>query len=485
MQCVLYARVSTDRQAEKELSIPAQLLGMRAYARERGWVVVEEFVETGASGRTTERPSLRALLAKCKDPDSGVGAVLVHKIDRLARNLADHVSLRAILKERGIALASVIENLDDSNAGQLVEHIMASLAEFYSVNLSEEVKKGMRQKVQQGGWPHKPPRGYLLTAAPGGRNMVTVDPVAGPLVRLAFERCGSMEPEAVASLARMLARHGLVAGDGRPLSVWTLLNMLRNPFYAGRVRWGRETHKGAHEPLVSEQLFWRVQQVLARRRSARSRSRKHHVLLRGFASCRRCGRMMTAQTDPRHLYYRCGSAGSPRPCKAPYVRGDRAHAQVEELYRALAVPASVRDEIRIAVRQEAISENRARERWKLALRAELADITRREAQVADRFVAGLLEQDTYALAADSLASERAEIERKLSSASQVAPDQDLRRARTVWDLHNRLAPELQDHLLRMVFRTVRLGISGIEGYALRDAFQAQRNKGSQCLRKVA
>ena len=161
MNAVLYARVSTEKQAEKELSIPAQLTAMREYARKNGWTISEEFLEPGASARTTERPMLKRMLARCKEAPK-VDVVVVHKVDRLARDLYGHATIKTMLKQRGIRLASVVENVDDSITGQLVENIMASLAEFYSANLGEEVKKGMRVMVQRGEWPHQPPRGYRI-----------------------------------------------------------------------------------------------------------------------------------------------------------------------------------------------------------------------------------------------------------------------------------------------------------------------------------
>jgi site-specific DNA recombinase len=185
MNCVTYARVSTERQAERQLSIPAQLHAMREYATSRGWVVLEEFEEAGASGRTASRPELRNLLARCREGAPRVDVVLVHKIDGLARNLADHVAIRTQLRERGVALASVTEGLEDSVAGNLVENILASMAGFYSAYLSEEVKKGMRQKASGVGWPHRPARGYRIARSDRG-SAVEVDPALGPAVRRAF-----------------------------------------------------------------------------------------------------------------------------------------------------------------------------------------------------------------------------------------------------------------------------------------------------------
>src|SRR5688572_26942398 len=101
MNCVLYARVSTEEQAE--LSIPAQLQAMRDYAHRRAWDVVDEFVEPGVSGRSVEqRQALQAMLARCRE-EPKINVVLVHKIDRLARNVYDHVNIRFSLKQRNIA----------------------------------------------------------------------------------------------------------------------------------------------------------------------------------------------------------------------------------------------------------------------------------------------------------------------------------------------------------------------------------------------
>src|SRR5688572_17027623 len=105
MNCVLYARVSTDKQAEKDLSIPAQLEAMRDYAHQHNWIVIEEFIEPGASATTADRRELQRLLARVKETDPKVEAVIVHKLDRMARNIEDHVAIRAALKREGVRLA--------------------------------------------------------------------------------------------------------------------------------------------------------------------------------------------------------------------------------------------------------------------------------------------------------------------------------------------------------------------------------------------
>src|SRR5262245_46316192 len=136
MNCVIYARVSTEQQAERDLSIPAQLQATREYALRQGWSIVGEFTEPGISARTAQRPVLQAMRRRCREKPA-VNVVLVHKIDRLARSVYDHALIRYQLTQHGIKLASVVENVDDSISGQLVEHIMAAIAEFYSGNLGQ------------------------------------------------------------------------------------------------------------------------------------------------------------------------------------------------------------------------------------------------------------------------------------------------------------------------------------------------------------
>ncbi len=171
MNALIYLRVSTREQAEKGdsaegYSIPAQREACLRHCAEQGWNVSDEFIDAGESARSADRPNLKAMLARVAQGD--ISAVVVHKIDRLARNIEDHVAIRAALRKAGVALVSVTENIEETASGKLVEGIHALMAEFYSANLASEVKKGMAQKAKQGGWPGKAPIGYLR-ARKGGR----------------------------------------------------------------------------------------------------------------------------------------------------------------------------------------------------------------------------------------------------------------------------------------------------------------------------
>jgi site-specific DNA recombinase len=160
LRCVIYLRVSTREQAEKGegeegFSIPAQREACTRHIRDAGWDLVDEYADRGESARSADRPALKEMLARIAE-ERDVDAVVVHKIDRLARNMEDHVAIRALLRRNGVALVSVTENVEETASGRLVEGIHALMAEFYSANLASEIRKGLTQKAKMGGSPTAP-----------------------------------------------------------------------------------------------------------------------------------------------------------------------------------------------------------------------------------------------------------------------------------------------------------------------------------------
>ena len=163
-----------------------------------GGCSADEYVDRGESARSADRPAFKAMLARIAE-DRDIDAVVVHKIDRLARNMEDHVAIRALFRRRGVALVSVTENVEETASGRLVEGIHALMAEFYSANLASEIKKGLNQKAKLGGFPHGAPLGYLnLREVIGGRQVARIvpDPERAPLITgcLRALRHGRMDP---------------------------------------------------------------------------------------------------------------------------------------------------------------------------------------------------------------------------------------------------------------------------------------------------
>lgn len=273
MRCVIYLRVSTSQQAERDLteegfSIPAQREACVRHIRDQGWTLIDEYSDRGESARSADRPQLQAMLARI-EADRDVDAVVVHKIDRLARNMEDHVAIRAALRRRDVALASVTENLEETASGRLVEGIHALMAEFYSSNLSSEIRKGMSQKAKMGGWPHQAPLGYRnIRESIGGRQVAHImpDPERAPLIRLAFELYATgeytLERLATELEHRGLRNRGRRNARPKPLTLNGLSTVLHNKAYTGVVEWNGVEYPGRHEPLIEAATFQRVQDLL-------------------------------------------------------------------------------------------------------------------------------------------------------------------------------------------------------------------------------
>lgn len=285
LRAVSYVRVSTLDQVRRGsdpdgLSIPAQRDANRRRTLEMGALVVAEFIERGRSSKSLERPELQRMLEYIQDRP--VDFVIVHKIDRLARNRADDIAITQAIRDTGARLISSTEGIDASPNGTLLHGIMASIAEFYSRNLAQEVMKGMRQKVIQGGTPSRAPLGYLNVRIQtnDGREFrtVSVDPERAPHVLWVFESYATGE-WSVAQLVAALDERGLRTRPtpSRPSAVPTVTSfhrILSNPYYKGIVTLNGAQHMGSHVPLVSAATWEAVQRLLKSRRTG-ERNRIH------------------------------------------------------------------------------------------------------------------------------------------------------------------------------------------------------------------
>ena len=143
----------------------AQREANKKKALSMGAIVGKEFVDRGASAKSADRPQLQAMLEYVKENADRVDYVIVHKVDRLARNRDDDSDIMRVLRECGVQLVSASESIDDTPAGMLLHGIMSSIAEFYSQNLATEVKKGMGEKVKGGGTIGRAPIGHIMFVA--------------------------------------------------------------------------------------------------------------------------------------------------------------------------------------------------------------------------------------------------------------------------------------------------------------------------------
>lgn len=342
-RAVVYLRVSTAEQAcrggdREGFSIPAQRDACVRKAHDAGAEVVGEYIDAGQSARSADRPQLQAMLARIA-ADGDVDVVIVHKLDRLARNRADDIHISLALKTAGVTLVSCTESIDESPSGKLLHGIMASIAEFYSANLAREVVKGATQKAKAGGTPHKAPLGYRnVRTMIDGREVrtVTLDDQRAGLITWAFDAYATGEYSLRQLLAELtdrgLTNPATARWPERPLQLSKLAKLLHNPYYVGIVTYQAVQYEGSHDPLVTPDVFARVQEQLAAKHQSGERRRIHHHYLKGTVACGRCrgrlGLMKVTGNGGRYDYFFCYRRQRNAGCDLPYLPVDHVETVV-------------------------------------------------------------------------------------------------------------------------------------------------------------
>ena len=263
---------------------------------------------------TSLRRKLPDALCNCRRKENAdrIDYVIVHKVDRLARNRGDDIDIMRVLHECGVQLVSASESIDDTPAGMLLHGIMSSIAEFYSQNLAAEVKKGMGQKVKNGGTIGRAPLGYLNVRRVDekGREERTVvlDEERAPLIKLAFEEYATGN-WTVADLAEHLAACGLTTRatpkiPSVPINAKALNKVLVNPYYKGVTTYQGVEQAGRHEPIVSPEVWDKVQRILASHLNG-ERTRQHPHFLKSSVYCAACGSRLIISNERKKSGLKC------------------------------------------------------------------------------------------------------------------------------------------------------------------------------------
>jgi site-specific DNA recombinase len=392
-RAVLYARVSSRDQEREGFSIPAQQRLLQDYAAANGIEIAREFIDV-ETAKQAGRKSFGEMLRYLKKRGPACRILLVEKTDRLYRNIKDWVELDG----KGLEIHLVKENIvlsDDSRSSEKFMHgIKVLMAKNYIDNLSEEVGKGMREKARQGMWPSCAPIGYRNVTGPEGTKIIEPDPDRAPMISMLFEWAATAR-FSLPDLAQMANDAGFRTKRGAKLRPRTHVHrILHNPMYTGQFNWGGEWHQGTYQPLISVELFDRVQDALKSRYNNQRHRKSHNFAFTGLVKCGECGCSMSAQLNKgKYVYYSCTKNKGPCSQKR-FIREQEIEKQYCEAVRVLRFDQDVLDEMkralresfedRKAFREDAIARLRARHD-KLQELIEKAYIDKLEGRVEDAF----------------------------------------------------------------------------------------------------
>lgn len=282
-----YIRVSTHDQ--EEVSPESQKKLLREYARKNDIIILKIFYELGVSGRKADkRPEFQKMISMCKSNELPVDLILVWKYSRFARNQEESIVYKSLLKKQhNVDVISISEPLIEGPFGSLIERIIEWMDEYYSIRLSGEVLRGMKEKARQEGYQMVPPLGYQATG--NGRPFI-INEKEYEIVAFMAEQFDKYDVDFTA-IARKLNDKGYLSRRGCPFETRTVERVLTNPFYYGLVVWDDISFMGTHEVRITKECYdKRMLKIHQRYRPIKRRNIstcKHW--LSGLIKCGYCG----------------------------------------------------------------------------------------------------------------------------------------------------------------------------------------------------
>jgi len=320
LKCIIFCRVSSKEQEETGYSLPAQEKYLKEYCDKKDLKIDKIFKISESASGEKQRYKFSEMMKYTKD--NTIKIIVCEKADRLTRNFKDMVAIDGWLEKDGerqvhLVKDSLIMHKDSRSQEKLNWGIRILFAKNYIDNLSEEVKKGQKAKVEEGWLPTKPPLGYK-TIGEKGHKIHVIDEEVAPFIKEMFKTY-STGNYSIKKLSEIMFKQGLTTRQGKAIAKTTLHRILRDSFYHGEFVWKGDTHVGSHKPIISKQLFRKVQKIVHRPTKA-PKYQKHNPLFKGKINCEECGGTIAWEKQKGTWYGHCNHY---KPCtQRKFIRQD-------------------------------------------------------------------------------------------------------------------------------------------------------------------
>ena len=433
MKAIIYCRVSTKDQATMGYSLPAQESMCREYAARKELEIIKVFHEKGESAKTTNRTQLKKLLDYASKNRKTIDAVLVYKLDRLTRDIADYHDLIRFFCKLNIDVKSITEDLDNSPTGKFMKTVLAASAQWDNDVKSDRTKDGMRQATKNGRWCWRAPIGYKRLVEDEGKSRIIPSEESKYVVK-AFELLGSglyKQTEIAQCLKKM----------GCSKITKSLLNkILRNHLYAGliKTKFFDEIVEATHKPLISKELYYSVQAILdGKKPSIVPRNRNHKDFpLRGFLRCPKCHTKLTGgwskgRLGKKYAYYRCRQS----KCSVN-VNKDHLEGVFYAYLKTFQPNIDVLTLFEHIVRDVWKAEQSEQIKHRLATEKKLACLEEKRDKIEDLMIEGKIDEETYKRKIKEVRQEISEKQMDLSETTIKLNDIDSCLEYSKWFLAN-------------------------------------------------
>ena len=336
----LYARKSTDVEERQILSIEAQITELHAFAKQNNLNVVETFIEK-QSAKIPGRPIFGEVMKRIEKGEAN--GILAWHPDRLARNSVDGGQIIYLIDCGRIAALKFPQFwFEPTPQGKFMLNIAFGQSKYYVDSLSENTKRGLRQKVRRGEYPSLAPVGYLNDSR---IKTVVVDKKRAPIIRQAFELYAEGNHR-LEDISDFLAQSKIVSKSGKKIHITRATFILSNPFYCGLFRYAGEIHEGKYEPIIAKKLFDKVQEILKQRGRPRHKTKIEPQVFCGLLRCGTCGMMITGEykvkkqkngNEHYYIYYHCTKKRKGFKCSEPCIRQEVLDKQISSLLQKISL----------------------------------------------------------------------------------------------------------------------------------------------------
>ena len=405
----IYTRKSTDDKDRQVRSISDQLSELKELARKEDLDVVDVFVEK-QTAKIPGRPVFGEMLERMEKGEAT--GILAWHPDRLARNSVDGGKI-IYLVDTGIISEMKFPTFwfDPTPQGKFMLSIAFSQSKYYVDNLSENIKRGHRNKVKEGIWPQMSPLGYI-----NKNKRIVPDPDLAPLIRKTFEAyaTGNFTLREIRDKFNAL---GLKRKSGKELAVSNYQKLLKNPIYTGLMKYNGEIFEGKHEPIISKKLFDSVQEVMMRKSKPKSRGLKPY-LYRGFFRCGECGCFITTETQKGHNYLRCTKRKN--PCSQRYTREEIITSEIQKEIKKVSLPDDWAKWMLVENEKDMLSEAQSSTLFADSTKADISLLDSKIEKLMNAYLENALSLEEYRDAKSALVNQKQLLKEKLSAFEQKA-----------------------------------------------------------------
>ena len=387
----LYIRKSTDEEGYQVLSIEPQIEELKEFAERENLEISEIFIEK-KTAKVPGREVFNEMLSKIESSKIPAGILAWHP-DRLSRNSIDGGRIIYLLDTGKLtSLKFPTFSFENTPAGKFFLSISLSNAKYYIDNLSENVKRGNRQKLKCGEWPGQKPLGYIYDHRL--RNIVS-SPKTAKIVQKIFKEF-STGKYSLEGISKRLAQYGITSKNGKSRSNSSIYNLLTHRLYIGIMKWKDEVYEGKYQPIISKRIFDKVQEILKQRGKPRKTKQKHNFPFCGLFHCS-CGAAITAQfakgNGGLYRYYRCTRKFG--PCKEKYIQEKELINQICQKLKEIILPADWAKEMLEYLEKEELKENQVGENFVQKINQKLAEIQNKLDKLLEGYLDGLIDEDDY------------------------------------------------------------------------------------------